>query len=145
MSVDPSPKPRLRHTHKQPPKLHLPRSWRVAASVVGGVVFVVVLFVFVFPTRTYLTQRHDLSLAAERLRVLNAQNAQLTKEAQRLQTPAEIERLAREQYHMVQPGEKAYVILPAPAPTTTVAPPPSHVAAAHQTDGWYHVLTSWLP
>ena len=145
MTVDPSPKPRLRHAPKQPPKLHLPRSWRVAATVVGGVIFVIVLFVFVFPTRTYLAQRHDLSLAAERLKVLNEQNAQLSKEAQRLQTPAEIERLARQQYHMVQPGEKAYVILPAPTPTTTAAPPPPRTTASSHADGWYHLLTSWLP
>jgi cell division protein FtsB len=37
-----------------------------------------------------------------------------------LHTDAAIERLAREQYNLVKPGEEAYAILPArPAPSTT--------------------------
>ena len=144
MADDPSPSPRpsSRHTREPGPRVRLSRTARMAAWVIGGVVLVVVLFVFIFPTRTYLDQRHQLSLASERLKVLDDQNKQLAAEAARLQTPEEIQRLARQQYHMVQPGEKAYVILPSPAPTTT-APAPAR--AAHHPDALYQMLTSWLP
>ena len=38
-----------------------------------------------------------------------------------LTTPEEIERLAREQYNLVHPGEEAYSVLPAPAPAAGAA------------------------
>lgn len=42
-----------------------------------------------------------------------------------MHTDAEIERLAREQYNLVRPGEEAYAILPGPADRpTSIAPPP---------------------
>jgi hypothetical protein len=143
---DPSPQPRpaREHAHSPTGRRPLGRAARIGAWVVGGVALLVVLFVFVFPTRTYLSQRHQLSLAAERLRVLDDQNRQLAGQAARLQTPDEIQRLARAQYHMVLPGEKAYVILPSPVPTTT-APPPAPPHATHHPSVWSRVLTSWLP
>ena len=46
--------------------------------------------------------------------MLEAQNEELAREAQRLQTPSEIERLAREQFNMVLPGEQAYNVVSPP-------------------------------
>ena len=89
----------------------------LSVAVVG------VLFLFVFPARTYLAQRNDLTAASTRLRVLSDNNKKLAAEAARLHDDSEIERLAREQYGLVKPGEEAYAILPAPAPPTTVPPP----------------------
>jgi len=83
--------------------------------------FVAILFLFVFPTRSYLAQRRDISSAQHDVTVLRQQNGKLGQEARRLQSPAEIERLAREQFHYVHPGEKAYTIIPAPAPSTAGA------------------------
>ncbi|MHB8466044.1 MAG: FtsB family cell division protein [Acidimicrobiales bacterium] len=143
MPRDPSPKPHPTRQHAPKTRRPLSRTARTAAWVATAIALVTVLFVFVFPTRTYFGQRRQLSLAAERVRVLDDQNKQLAAEAAKLQTPEEIQRLARAQYHMVKPGEKAYVILPAPLPppTTTIAPPP----VLHHTAMWRDVLTSWLP
>ena len=69
-----------------------------------------------FPTQTYLDQRRDTSEAEQRLRVLRAQNVAFKGRIERLQTVEEIERLAREQYNLVFPGEEAYAVLPAPLP-----------------------------
>jgi cell division protein FtsB len=80
-----------------------------------SVVLVGVVFVFVFPTRTYLGQRASISRAEKQLDVLGEQNRDLEKRAKDLQSDAEIERLAREQYNLVKPGEKAYAVLPPPA------------------------------
>lgn len=107
---------------------------------------VVVLVVFVFPTRTYLEQHHQIELTAAQLRATDQANATMAAEAQKLQTDAEIERLAREQYHLVRPGEEAFGILPAAAPSTPTSL--ATAAAAHSSSGaggWWHDLTSWWP
>ena len=48
--------------------------------------------------------------------MLRAQNDAYEERIERLQTDEEIERLAREQYNLVFPGEEAYAVLPAPLP-----------------------------
>ncbi|HUR24157.1 MAG TPA: septum formation initiator family protein [Acidimicrobiales bacterium] len=101
---------------------------RTAWGVVASVVFIGVLFVAVFPSRTYLAQNRSLDLTARRVSVLSSQNDKLAARVQRLNTDAEIERLAREQYNLVRPGEEAYAILPSrPAPRTQKRrPAPKH-------------------
>ncbi|HET7489767.1 MAG TPA: septum formation initiator family protein [Acidimicrobiales bacterium] len=87
--------------------------------VVAAVISVGVLFVAVFPTKTWLAQHRDLQAMERRVAVLKAQNAELEARVQRLNTDDEIERLARRDYNLVKPGEDAYAILPAPPATTT--------------------------
>jgi hypothetical protein len=94
----------------------LRRAGRLAGLVGGGAVLCGVLAVAVFPTSTYLDQRSDTAEAEQRLEVLRTQNEAYEEQITRLQTVEEIERLAREQYNLVFPGEEAYAILPAPLP-----------------------------
>ena len=89
---------------------------RKAAWPLAGVALVALLFLAVFPTRTYLAQRRDLAATERRLAVLSGENKELAQRVERLNTDAEIERLAREQYNLVRPGEEAYAILPPAAP-----------------------------
>lgn len=90
---------------------------RTAWGVVASVVLVGILFVAVFPSRTYLAQTRSIDLAERRVSVLSDQNDKLAARVQRLNTDAEIERLAREQYNLVRPGEEAFAILPSrPSP-----------------------------
>jgi cell division protein FtsB len=84
--------------------------WPLLATVT----LIGLLFIGVFPTRTYLAQRSAMSRAEERLDVLQAQNTALEGRVAALNTDEAIERLAREQYNLVRPGEEAYAILPAP-------------------------------
>ena len=93
---------------------------RAAWPLMVSVVVVGLLFLAVFPTRTYIGQRRDLRQTAERVEVLQAENKRLEARVARLNTDEEIERLAREQYSLVRPGEEAYAILPSPKPA---APP----------------------
>ncbi len=88
------------------------RAWPLVATVV----VVGLVFIAVFPTRTYLAQRRDLTNTERRLAVLSSQNQELSGRVARLNTEAEIERLAREQYNLVRPGEEAFAILPPPGP-----------------------------
>lgn len=87
------------------------------------VVLVGLLFVFVYPTRTFLDQRDETNKARAQLEVLQSENARLARESKRLSTDSEIERLARQKYGLVKPGQIPFVILPAPSETTP--PPPS--------------------
>jgi cell division protein FtsL len=93
------------------------------------VVLVGLLFAFVYPTRTFLDQRDETNKAREQLGVLQAENARLARESKRLSTDSEIQRLAREKYGLVKPGERPFVILPAPS-STTPPPPGSTVPPA---------------
>jgi len=81
----------------------------------GAAALVVLLIVGVFPTRTYLHQQDQISAEGVRVQVLTAENEKLSAKVEQLHTDAEIERLAREQYNLVRPGEEAYAILPGPA------------------------------
>ena len=105
----------------RPPARPQPRARRRrigrAVGIVGGcVALAVVLGVGVFPTRAFVDQRRDMAEAQERLTVLREQNEALEARMEALSTPEEIERLAREQYNLVRPGEEAYSVLPAPLP-----------------------------
>jgi cell division protein FtsB len=92
----------------------------VAALVVAGL-----LFTFGTPARTWYDQRQEIVAARERTAVLDQQSRELQARVDQLGTDAEVERIAREQYGLVKPGEEAFAILPAPgsAPAATTPPP----------------------
>jgi cell division protein FtsB len=99
------------------------RGWgRPARIAIAALASVAILFLFVFPTRSYLAQRGAVNDARHDVQVMREQNERLQDEANRLQTPEEIERVAREQFRYVYPGERAYSVVPAPATTTTTTP-----------------------
>lgn len=76
-------------------------------------VVVLAVFVFgVFPTGSYVDQRNDLQDAEQELIELRAENAELDARVARLGTDAEVEREARAEFNMSQPGEENYLILP---------------------------------
>jgi cell division protein FtsB len=100
--------------------------------VLGGMALVALLFVFVFPARTLLAQRQKTDEQRRTLALLEEQSRKLEEESRRLQDAAEIERLAREQYGFVYPGERPYVVVPPPT-TAPPAPAPSSTAPATTT------------
>jgi len=112
---------------------------RAVWPLLASVVLVGVLFAGVFPTRTYLAQRASISHAEKQLRVLGEQNDELQRRAKELQSDAEIERLAREQYNLVKPGEEAYAVLPPP----TDDEPPTVAAPAQEDDGRNVLQKAW--
>ena len=95
--------------------------------LIGGMILVALLFVFVFPARTLLAQRQKTEEQGKTLELLQQQSRKLAEESQRLQNDAEVERIAREQYGFVYPGERPFVVVPPsttapPASTTTTKP-----------------------
>jgi cell division protein FtsB len=89
---------------------------------VAAIVVVGLLFVVVFPVQAWMRQRDDLRTSERRLEVIREERQRLERAAQRLDDPKEIERLARELYGMVRPGEQAWAAVPGPSTTTTTLP-----------------------
>ena len=122
---------------------------RLLWPLVGGAILVVLLVGGVFPTRTYLHQRDAIAFEEDKVAVLSAENEKLAAKVDRLHTDAEIERLAREQYNLVRPGEEAYAILPGPQDVrperSEDAPPP--VVLEEADPSWWDrtsdALTFW--
>jgi cell division protein FtsB len=110
--------PNARPAAKTPPRSRGRRNTLVLLLL--GLAFVAVLFAFVYPTQTYLHQRKDLNTAERRLQVLEQNTKALQHDSDRLETDAEVERRAREDYGLVRPGETPYVLVP--TPPTTIAP-----------------------
>ena len=111
--------------------------WPFAVSVA----LVGFLLVGVFPTRTFFTQRREIAAEQERLEVLTKENQRLASRVEELHTDEEIERLAREQYNLVRPGEEAYAILPsagqADVPAAAVAEPEPDRPVDEDEDPWW--------
>jgi cell division protein FtsB len=71
-----------------------------------------VLFLGVFPTRTFLDQRRTEATAERRLAELDEERVALQERVDALRSDEEIERLARQQYGLARPGEEIYRVLP---------------------------------
>lgn len=96
------------------------RSFRARAAVLA-LGSVAALFMFVYPSRSLLQQRREANHVQDRIELLRSENQKLESEQARLESDAEVERRAREEFSLVRPGEKAYVIVPG-SPTGTTTP-----------------------
>jgi cell division protein FtsB len=92
-------------------------------ATLGGLVLVGLLFAFGYPTRTFLQQRTQIHATERHLADLRRATASLDRQSRQLQSDAAVERIAREQYGLVRPGETPYVLVPAVPPSTTPTTP----------------------
>jgi len=99
---------------------HLPekrKRRRSRGSRFGSLFFIVVLIALglvatgVLPVRDYLERENEVNAAQERLDELQADNGELAADVDALFSEQEVERIAREQYGFVKPGEIGYVVL----------------------------------
>jgi len=91
------------------------------APVLAIVLLVALAFTVsgVFPFRQLIQQRRQIEATQQHLEQLTEQNEQLAADLAALDTDAEIERIAREQYGLVRPGETAYIVVqPTPGDAT---------------------------
>lgn len=120
---------------------------RFLVVMASAFVVAVILAVAVFPTRTYLEQRRELAATEQRIELLAAENKRLEARVRKLHTDAEIERIAREQYSLVRPGEEAYAVLPAPGdPAPRIEQPRVQPPRADRRSLWERVkdaVTFW--
>jgi cell division protein FtsL len=99
--------------------------WLLLAAVTA----VGILILFVFPTRTLLEQNREIASTQSEITALDHENAVLRARAAALEDPAQVARIARQQYGLVMPGQKAYAIVAAPGPQVA---PPKKGEAAHR-------------
>lgn len=86
--------------------------------VVVAAVFAAVVLVTSFPASGLLDQHRQLTAANAAVHRLRSENKALTVEQQQLNSKAEIQRLARLSYQLVDPGQTAYNVLPPGAQST---------------------------
>ena len=138
VAAGPAGRPRPAEGEPRPPLGLTPR----------GAVLLLVMFALaataVYPLRQYVSQQHRIERLEAKQQALAAENARLEVERRRLQDPAYVQQLAKRDYHLVAPGEEAWVV--------TGTPPPSDAAKAAQEAArnrpWYRRawqrLTGWL-
>tara|TARA_Y100001970_G_scaffold40898_2_gene50423 strand:+ start:3264 stop:3647 length:384 start_codon:yes stop_codon:yes gene_type:complete len=76
-------------------------------------VVVVILIWAIQPIRLWLDQREDLSTKQQELTDIQSSNSALEQRAEALQTPEQIELIARQNFGLIREGEEAYAVLPA--------------------------------
>jgi len=80
--------------------------------LIGATVLSAVILAAWFPASALYHQRASLAGTNGQLLQLRSEDAALNQERQNLSDAAEIGRIARQQYQLVSPGQKAYAVLP---------------------------------
>jgi cell division protein FtsB len=95
---------------------------RARFLLLGSVIASAVVIFAWFPVSSLLSQRSNLATAQSQLSALRSQDAALAQEKKNLNNPAEIGRIARQQYQLVSPGQQPYQVLPPTGSTAAKAP-----------------------
>jgi len=95
--------------------------------VVGALVFAAVVLLTALPWSTLVNQHTQLTSASAQVGVLEAENHALALQARELSDKAIEAGLARQDYGLVKPGQKAYEILPAPGKKASTVITAGHV------------------
>ena len=110
-----------------------------------GALLLLVMFALaataVYPLRQYVSQADRIQRLEEKQRALAAENQRLERERARLKDPAYVKQLAKRDFHLVEPGEEAWIVTGTP-PTTRPAPAPA--PRADPEPPWYRRAWAWL-
>lgn len=79
--------------------------------VVAAIVVIAAMLTNVVPFRQVVAQSTEIAAAKSELAGIVAENARLSQQVAALDTPIEIERIARDKLGYVRPGEMAYVVI----------------------------------
>lgn len=94
-------------------------------AVVLALAVVVLAGLAVLPARTWWTQRQSLNQSQAELAQVEQEVADLKARHELLQTDAEVERMARQDYDLVYPGEESYRLVPPDAAVSGAEATPS--------------------
>ena len=95
----------------------------------------------VFPFRQIIAQQRSVQLATDQLRALEEENARLEQEIAALNSSEEVERLAREQFGLVFPGDVAYVAV---VPDGSAEPEEAATEVLDESVPWWRSLWHFL-
>ena len=95
----------------------------------------------IFPFRQILAQNRQVENTEAKLNALQAENAALEDRIEALNTDVELERIAREEFGLVRPGEKGYTV---ESPPGSELPEPPDPAAAFDDRGFVEKIWDFL-
>ena len=90
--------------------MSVPRRLRPLAVVLYAAFIGLLLASYITPLDAIISGRAEVSTLQKQLDDARAHNTELQRLKKELNTPAGIERAARERYGMIEPGEKAYIV-----------------------------------
>ena len=105
-------------------------------------VAVALVFSNVFPFRQILAQEELVDQKQQTLAVLKEENARLSQAADYLQTDQGVEKIARQDFGYVRPGEVAYVVVAPPDQEEFVPPPPEPIEELDRS--WWQGIWDFL-
>ena len=113
--------------------------WVLAVLLLGALALTVS---GIFPFRQLVAQQGQIDRTTEQLETLASENDRLEVEIAALQTDDEVERIARDQYGLVRPGEVGYVVVSPPQVGATVETAP--VEESPDTRSWWVRLWDYV-
>lgn len=90
--------------------MSVPRRLRPLVVVLYAAFLGILLASYVQPLQDILHNRAEIPALEQKLQKAHSQNTARERLVKELQTPAGIERAAREHYGMIRPGEKVYIV-----------------------------------
>jgi cell division protein FtsB len=125
----------LERTTETPPSRKQRWGWVLAVLLLGALALTVS---GILPFRQLVSQQRQIERTQDQLTALQRENQVLSEDIEMLGTDAEIERIAREQYGLVRPGEVAYVVVtPRETPVAEALPDP--VVRSDERPWWQRV------
>lgn len=109
--------------------------WVLAVVLLGALALTVS---GILPFRQLVSQQRQIENTQNQLAALESENELLSEDIKMLGTDAEIERIAREQYGLVRPGEVGYVVV-VPREATVTETPPDPVVRSDERAWWQRV------
>jgi len=109
--------------------------WVLAVVLLGALALTVS---GILPFRQLVSQQRQIERSQDQLAALERENEALSEDIEMLGTDAEIERIAREQYGLVRPGEVAYVVV-TPEETPVAATLSDPVVRSDERPWWQRV------
>jgi cell division protein FtsB len=92
--------------------MSVPRRLRPLAVVAYAAFVGLLLASYITPLQDILQAKSDISALEQKIQSAETHNTTQKRLVKDLNTPAGIEKAARERYGMVKPGEKVYIIPP---------------------------------
>ena len=90
--------------------MSVPRRLRPLAVVLYAAFLGILLASYLQPLQDITHNRAEIPTLEQKLQKTRTQNTARERAVKELQTPAGIERAAREHYGMIRPGEKVYIV-----------------------------------
>ena len=90
--------------------MSVPRRWRPLAVILYAAFVGLLLASYVSPLQEILERRAEIPALEQKLHETQVNNTARERLSKELNTPAGIERAARERYGMIEPGDKVYII-----------------------------------